>query len=667
MASKKVSWISQFERKVAYDRDTFIAICQRNLLGEELSAICAKPPMPEVQRLVSWIQYNDEARAIWNCKCNFEADRRLAKETGVVIDCSAADWAGNVYDKLEHGYSLNSYLDQKYIMPDWKKLYPLVGDPPVWSSENLEAYENLLKEITLLLKPRDTIELIYTKEMVDAIWEDKREGREKNAVPERQHQMQMCEIYFAQVAEARQRNQPEPKFVQKPATTLEHMSGFRTDFKTYQALDMAQSRKKKRRDNAPRQIARWRKTFGGKAEVLPERFVAELALAKRDGVVQFLSGAPTDDVLDQSMQADPSSVPAGKAVQADPPPVPAGQAVHAPPPLAHTQEVAKTVTSVDHTKEVAQAATSDTEEVGAETLAQTATSDTEEVGTEEVAQAGAEEVAQASTSDTEEVAQVATSVEHTEAVAKATTSVAPPDQATDAVPAPLPTQEIAKATTQIASAVDAAEAARSLAGAEEVAQVATSVEHTEAVAKATTSVAPPDQAADAVPAPLPTQEIAEATTQIASAVDAAETAPSLARTEKVAQAATSAASPVEAADAVPAPVPPGEIAQPSAQIGSAVEAAQSAPRSAPVGNGDRAEVTADVDWESWLTGRTRYSARALVAAARKKFNPAPPSQEELIWKLVLECKVVPPDRVCAELAVCLVPMVQAAPTPRAAA
>jgi hypothetical protein len=260
------------------------------------------------------------------------------------MDSSVSDWSDAVYDKLEHGYSLNNYLRQAYIMPDWKKLYPLVGDPPVWSSENLQDYEDLLKEITQLLKPRDLIELIYTKEMADAIWEEKRESREKNSVPERQYQVRLSEAHAVRVAEARRRNLPTPKqAVPEPATALDHIRGFRTGFNTYRALDIAQCRKKKRRDNAPRQITRWRDRFGGKAEALPDKFVAELALAKRDGVAQFLSDTQPDDILDESMQADPSSAPGGGTV-------------NGPHPLAHTEEVAQAATSVALPDAIAQSA-----------------------------------------------------------------------------------------------------------------------------------------------------------------------------------------------------------------------------------------------------------------------------------------------------------------------
>jgi hypothetical protein len=357
MARKQSSWISQFERKVAYDRDTFITICQRYIRGEELSAICAKAPMPAAQCFLSQVQNNEEARAIWECALKFKSDRGLAKELNVPMDYGLKDWSNAVYDKLEHGYSLSNYLDQQYIMPDWKKLYPLVGEPPVWSSENLSDYEYVLKEVTQLLKPRDFMECVYTKEMADGIWEDKREGREKNSVPERQYQVRLSEAHALRVREACQRNLPMPKPAQEPATALDYIRGFRTGFKTYQALDRAQERKKKRRDNAPRRIASWRKSFGGKAEALPDKFIAELALAKRDGVAQFASDTQTDHILHEPMQADPSPVPAGESVQADPSPPPGCEAVNGSRPVANTEEVTQATASVDHKEEVTQAAT----------------------------------------------------------------------------------------------------------------------------------------------------------------------------------------------------------------------------------------------------------------------------------------------------------------------
>lgn len=37
---------TRYGRQIAYDREIFIAIFGRFLLGEDLRTICAKPPMP---------------------------------------------------------------------------------------------------------------------------------------------------------------------------------------------------------------------------------------------------------------------------------------------------------------------------------------------------------------------------------------------------------------------------------------------------------------------------------------------------------------------------------------------------------------------------------------------------------------------------------------------
>src|ERR1700730_7829542 len=50
-----------------------------------------------------------------------------------------------------------------------------------------------------------------------------------------------------------------------------------------------------RRDNALRQIARWRDGLGAKARRLSDKFIAEQALAERYGAAQFLADTQADD------------------------------------------------------------------------------------------------------------------------------------------------------------------------------------------------------------------------------------------------------------------------------------------------------------------------------------------------------------------------------------
>src|SRR5262249_25751265 len=152
------------------------------------------------------------------------------------------------------------WVERKYIPPIWSKVYPLVGGPLVWSSENIEAYTELLNGFTEMLEPRDMMELMLTKEAADATWEAGRKAREKNSLPERKYQ-QRLNVW----ADLQRRTRAAETTAAKPATALDHSRGLEAGFKYYQALDIAQSRATKRRDNALRQIARWRDGLGAKA------------------------------------------------------------------------------------------------------------------------------------------------------------------------------------------------------------------------------------------------------------------------------------------------------------------------------------------------------------------------------------------------------------------
>jgi hypothetical protein len=293
-------------RQVAYDREMCIVICRRFLLGEDFRDICAKPPMPIPAMFLAWVQHHQEAREIHRCACNFLSDRKLAKQLGAPWVVAVTDWAEEVRAKLERGWPVD-YLDRKYIPPDWNTVYPSLGYPPVRSTEDMRSYNIIINDFTQMLEPRDVMELIWTKEAVDAVWKANRLAREK--------------------------------------------SGSRVESRYFQDLDIAQSREIKRRDNALRQIARWRDGLGGKVRALPEKFLAEPALAKRCGVAQVLAGAETGDTIGTAMETAPPLGPAVEAADASQPvPLPdepatgapplafAGAAVEAAPPFAPAGE-----------------------------------------------------------------------------------------------------------------------------------------------------------------------------------------------------------------------------------------------------------------------------------------------------------------------------------------
>jgi terminase small subunit-like protein len=334
---------TRYGRQIVYDREIFISICRKMLLGEDLQTICAKPPMPIGQVFLGWVQDHPEARAIYRSVDNFRMDRGLAREVGVIT--SIAQWEEQVRANCERGWPAD-WIERKYAPPDWKKLYPLLGRPPVWSTEDLEAYTEMLNGFTEMLQPLDMMELMWTKEAADATWEAARAAREKNSLPEHKYQERLRVL-----AQLPGRRGAAESTAAKPATALDHSRGLRAGFKHYQGFDIGQSRAFKRRDNALRQIARWRDGLGAKARRLSDKFIAEQALAERYGATQLLADTETDDTGGDAMQAASLLGCAGDAA----PPVPLpDEAAEAAPPLASAAEAVEAVPPL-HTSEDAAA------------------------------------------------------------------------------------------------------------------------------------------------------------------------------------------------------------------------------------------------------------------------------------------------------------------------
>jgi hypothetical protein len=284
--SKPSDPMTEYGRPIAYDREIFIGICRRLIIGEELRKICTERGMPIGPVFLGWVQDHKEAREIYRSADNFHSDRRLAKEVEVCLPVSVSEWEEQVRANLERGWRAD-WIDRKYIPPDWSKVYPLIGGPPVGSTE-MQAYNDLLNAFTRMLEPRDEMELIWTKEATDATWEAGREAREKNGL-----------ISVAQ-----------------PANALDHGRPLEAGFKYYRSRDLAHSHAIKCRDNALRQIAGWRKGLGASARRLPDHLLVKHLLAQRYGAEQFLADAEADASAGDALEAAAPLAPTGKAAEA---------------------------------------------------------------------------------------------------------------------------------------------------------------------------------------------------------------------------------------------------------------------------------------------------------------------------------------------------------------
>jgi hypothetical protein len=591
-------------RQVAYAREMCITICERYVRGEDLKAICAKLPMPTAPIFLKWVQENPEGRAIHRCATNFISDRTLANTLDVPFDYTAGDWANAIRAKLERGHPVD-YIDRPFVPPDWDKVYPLIGYPPVWPTEDMATYNKLRDEYTEMLKPDDLMQLGYTKEVVDAIWECAREARAKNAEPRRQYVQR-------RINEAIAKRQERIKI--EPATADDLSNGFRAGFKHHQALDMAQARKMKRRDSALRQIERWRAGLGGKAKALSDKFISDQALAERYGGTH-LAGTDTDDRVPEATEPAPPVAPD----QVVAPSNCAGDAVQKAPPVDLSGEPQKAVTSV------APAGATSVPAGDPANAAQSVPAGDPANGAE-AATLVAGSVGEAAPTPTNDAPQVPPPPAPAEQVTQAAPTASGANG--QAAPPPAPAEQVAQ-TALTASGANGHAAPPPPA--EQVAQTAPTASGANghaapppAPAKQVAQTAPTASGANGHAAPPPPAEQVAQTAPTASGANG-HAAPPLASAREIAQATTERGLRNEAADTA------------TSRTSNEVEVV--------VGG-----VTERINWVAWLTGAKRYNWCFLSKAGEQAFERLFPSKRELVRHAVFDRKIIRPDEVCPALA-----------------
>ena len=422
---------SPYERPIVYDREIFIEICTRLLQGEDLRATCAKPPMPRDVVFLGWIQDHQEARAIYRSLQNFQSDRSLAKVLGTVLVVSTGEWLEQIRSNIGRGWPAD-YIDRGYIPPDWSKVYPVIGGPPVEGADNMQAYNDLLNAFTQMLQPRDLMELIWTKQATDATWAGMEEDEEKNGV-----------LSVAQMATGRDLRRV-----------------FEAGFNYCRSTQVAQSRVMRRRDDALRQLQRWRKGLGAKSRRLPDQFLDEQVLAER-----YRDQFPRD--IDVAAPEPAEVAPAAAPAEA------AEVMISASPSLAQSDKAGSPPddSSGDAVKSVARPAPAD----GAMHVAPPTASLGEAVDAAVPLTARVDEAARVeppTASSGEAVAAAVPLTARVDEAAQAAPPVASSGEAVDAVPLPTPADEAAQAAPPVAPPAEPPEAAPTLTPPDGAAQAA---------------------------------------------------------------------------------------------------------------------------------------------------------------------------------------------------
>jgi hypothetical protein len=93
---------------------------------------------------------------------------------------------------------------------DLKAIYKLLGEPPLFSSEDEEAYDGIMLGLLASIRPKDFLETMMVKRMADEQWEIQRGARHKVLTIERRF-LKRLEVQAFRVAfQAQQRKAAAP-------------------------------------------------------------------------------------------------------------------------------------------------------------------------------------------------------------------------------------------------------------------------------------------------------------------------------------------------------------------------------------------------------------------------------------------------------------------------
>lgn len=206
---------------------------------------------------------------------------------------------------------------------DLEQLEKLFGPAPVLSTESVEAYEAIMTRCFESVNPRDFIEKLLTRDVVDASWEINRYMRHKNLAIERKFRVRI-EYEERRAKEEAQKphayrhplneKQPEKDFdrlnelecvfhesvddvdkivLRKPAD-LDHARALEDGIKFYEKLDRLLNATVARRNNALEQLERYRTGLGQHLRHVSEEIIdAEFSTAESDAGQETL--VPSDE------------------------------------------------------------------------------------------------------------------------------------------------------------------------------------------------------------------------------------------------------------------------------------------------------------------------------------------------------------------------------------
>jgi hypothetical protein len=197
---------------------------------------------------------------------------------------------------------MNTILNPTTIDARLAQLRDLFGAPPVLSSENPKAYEEMLRRFIECFEPQDFFETVLMKDVTDGTWEgarcsrhkvlllDRRYGDRREAEAKRRKESAQNKAELARRIAASKGEPPtEPvealdhlvaecdAILVEPATELEHNRLLEVNLVHFEKLDKVQIIALAKRDKALDQLERYREGLGRRLRTVSDDFIAEHA------------------------------------------------------------------------------------------------------------------------------------------------------------------------------------------------------------------------------------------------------------------------------------------------------------------------------------------------------------------------------------------------------
>jgi hypothetical protein len=223
-----------------------------------------------------------------------------------------------------------------HLLPVLAEIKELYGPPPVLSTENMQAYEEMTCRFIVCFTPQDSFQTALIKDVIDGTWEAARWARHKALSMHRRLEVQaqrrkaMAQKKAAlakRPADSKAEPATEPEealdhvvedvdaMLLEPATELDHNRALEVGIVYVEKLDKLQMMAIARRNNAIAELERWREKMGYRLSRLSDELIGsasshrsqQAAPTDRLGRPIEAMAPPGDHFIDRELGVVPSS------------------------------------------------------------------------------------------------------------------------------------------------------------------------------------------------------------------------------------------------------------------------------------------------------------------------------------------------------------------------